>query len=367
MAEDADPDSKTEEPTHKRLKDAEEKGNIAKSQEIGHWFAFLAAAIAMWMLSGTLSSNFISSTRVFLERPHLIPIDASHLSQVAIDLFFGVGRGLLPVLGLFLLFGLASSVIQNPPRFTVERIKPKFSKLSPIAGLKRMFSVQSAVEFVKNIIKISAIGAILAAILLPELDSLETIVALDVSVLLSLVAQMLVKLIGVLVGIMFVVAVVDYLYQRFTYMKNLRMTRQEVKEEFKEQEGDPIIKARLRQIRMQRVRRRMMASVPEASVVITNPTHYAVALKYDPDKMQAPVVVAKGVDVLALRIREIAKEHEVPIVENPPLARALYKVDLDESIPVEHYRAVAGVISYVMRLKDGMDARYEPEAETEGG
>lgn len=363
MAEDADPDSKTEEPTSKRLKDAEDKGNVAKSQEVGHWFAFLAAAIAMWMLSGMLTSSFVGSTRVFLEQPHLISIDPSHLTKVAVDLFIGIGMGLSPVLGLFILFGLASSVIQNPPHFTVERIKPKFSKLSPIAGLKRMFSMQSAVEFVKNIIKITAIGAILAAILLPELDSLEALIDLDISMQLPLVMQMVVKLIGVLVGIMFVVAVVDYLYQRFTYMKNLRMTRQEIKEEFKEQEGDPIIKARLRQIRMQRVRRRMMAAVPEASVVITNPTHYAVALKYEPETMQAPVIVAKGVDVLALRIRELAKEHEVPIVENPPLARALYKVDLDQSVPVEHYRAVAGVISYVMRLKDGMDARYEPEAE----
>lgn len=363
MAEDADPESKTEEPTSKRLQDAQDKGNIAKSQEIGHWFSFIAAALAMWMLAGLMTSSFVGSTRVFFEQPHLIAIDPSHLTKVMVDLFLGIGVGLSPVIGLFALFGIASSVVQNPPHFTLERIKPNFSKISPMTGLKRMFSLQSLVEFVKNIIKISAIGAILAAVLQPELESLEALIDLDISMQLPLILEMVLKLVSILAGIMFVVAVADYLYQRFTYMKGLRMTRQELKEEYKEQEGDPTIKARLRQIRMQRVRRRMMASVPEASVVITNPTHYAVALKYEPEKMEAPVIVAKGVDVLALRIREIAKENEVPIVENPPLARALYKAELDEPVPVEHYRAVAGVISYVMRLKDGFDARYEPEPE----
>lgn len=362
MAEDTDPDSKTEEPSGKRLSEAATKGNIAKSQEITHWFTFMAAAIALWMLPDLMQEQLVASTLVFFERPHQIPIDPSHLTRVAVDLFLGLGVVMSPILGLFIIFSLAGSVIQNPPQFTPEKIKPDFKKLSPVAGLKRIFSVQGFVEFVKNVLKIAILGAILTAVIMPELDSLEALIDLDLAVVIPLCLAMVMKLVGVLLAIMFVIAVADYVYQRYNFMKNLRMTKQEVKDEYKESEGDPMIKARLRQIRMQRVRKRMMAAVPEASVIVTNPTHYAIALKYESDKMDAPIVVAKGVDVLARRIREIATEHKVPIVENPPLARALYKVELDDPIPIEHYKTVAGVISYIMKLKDGIDARYEAEA-----
>ncbi|HEX6956633.1 MAG TPA: flagellar biosynthesis protein FlhB [Ferrovibrio sp.] len=365
MAEDADPESKTEDPSGKRLADARDKGNIARSQEIGHWFMFLAALIAAWMLGGSLGRGVVGSLRVFFEQPEQIPIDPAHLTRLATDLFANIGIVLSPVIGLFVVFSLAGNVLQNPPHFSAERLKPDISKLSPIAGFKRIFSMTGAVEFVKNLTKISVIGIVLFSILWPELDSLETLVDLDLVVMIPLILRTILKLLGALIGIMMVVAVADYLYQRYSYMKNLRMTKQEVKDEHKETEGDPMIKARLRQIRMQRSRKRMMAAVPEASVVVTNPTHFAVALKYEAEKMSAPTVVAKGADLLARRIREIAAEHKVPIVENPPLARALYKVELDDPIPIEHYRAVAGVISYVMRLKDGLEARYEAEAEVE--
>lgn len=364
MAEDADPDSKTEDPSGKRLEDAAKKGNIAKSQEIGHLFIFLAAALLLWLMGDVMSRRVIGSTLVFLEQPHRIPIDASHLTRLALDLMLDVSMVIGPVLGVFAVFSLAASIMQNPPQFTPEKIKPDISKLSPMAGLKRIFSVPTAIEFVKNLAKVSIIGTILFAILMPELDRLETLIDLDLAVVLSFCATIVLKLLGSLIAIMAVVSVADYLYQRYNFMKQLRMTRQEVKDEHKETEGDPIIKARLRQLRMQRVRKRMMAAVPEASVVITNPTHYAVALKYEAGQSEAPTVVAKGVDVLARRIREIATEHDVPIVENPPLARALYKVELDHPIPIDHYRAVAEVISYIMRLKDGLQARYEPKVET---
>lgn len=364
MAEDADPDSKTEDPSSKRLEEAAKKGNIAKSQEIGHLFVFMAAALLMWLMGDLLSRRVVGSTLVFFEQPHRIPIDPSHLTRLALDLILDLSAVIGPVLGVFMAFTLAASVMQNPPRFTPEKIKPDIAKLSPIAGLKRIFSVQGLVEFIKNLAKVCIIGAILFVILMPELDRLETLIDLDLAVVLSFCATIVLKLLGSLIAIMAVVSVADYMYQRFNYMKQLRMTRQEVKDEHKETEGDPLIKARLRQLRMQRVRKRMMAAVPEASVVITNPTHYAVALKYESGQSEAPVVVAKGVDVLARRIREIATENKVPIVENPPLARALYKVELDHPIPIDHYRAVAEVISYIMRLKDGIAARYEPKVET---
>lgn len=362
MAEDADPESKTEEPSARRLSQAADKGNVARSQEIGYWFTFLAAMIALWMMPEMVGERVVSTTLMFFEQPHRIPVDASHLARVLTDLFIGLSGVMMPVLGLFMVFSLAGNILQNPPHFSVEKIVPDFAKLSPMTGLKRIFSVQGLVEFIKNILKVSILGAILFMVIWPELDSLEALIDLDLAVIIPLCLKLVMRLLSVLIAIMFVVAVADYVYQKYNFMKNLRMTKQEVKDEHKELEGDPMIKARLRQIRMQRVRKRMMAAVPEASVVVTNPTHYAVALKYEPDKMDAPTVVAKGVDVLARRIREIATEHKVPIVENPPLARALYKVELDDPIPIEHYKTVAGVISYVMKLKDGFAAEYRPEA-----
>ncbi|WP_341704979.1 flagellar biosynthesis protein FlhB [Ferrovibrio sp.] len=361
MAEDADQDSKTEEPTEKRIQEAEKKGNIARSQEIGHWFIFMASAIALWTLGDLLQRQVVGSTRVFFERPHQIPIDISHLTRIGMDLFLNVGIGLSPVLGLIALFSLAGNFIQNPPKVSVERIVPKFSKLNPLNGLKRMFAASNMVEFIKNLLKITVIGIILFALIMPEMDSLEALVDLDLTLMIPLTLRIVAKLIVALLAIMFVVGAADYLYQRFNYLKQLRMTTQELKDEYKESEGDPMIKARLRQIRMQRVRKRMMAAVPEASVVVTNPTHFAVALKYEAEKMDAPRVVAKGADLLAKRIREIATENKVPIIENPPLARALYKVEIDDPIPLELYRAVAGVISYIMRLKDGIKATYQPD------
>ena len=351
MSEDADPESKTEEPSEKRLREAEEKGNIAKSQEIGHWFVFLAAMLGMWMLADNLSRSFIRGSVVFFEQPHRIGIDPSNLLRLTLDTALTIGGALAPILGLFALFGLAGNAVQNPPKASLERIIPKLDKINPMSGFKRIFSVSSAVEFIKNLIKIGMIGALLAYLIIPELDSLEALIALDITVILPHTARIVFKLLGALMAIMFVVAMADYLYQRYNYMKNLRMTRQELKDEYKESEGDPQIKARLRQIRMQRVRTRMMASVPEASVVVTNPTHYAVALKYEIGKMDAPIVTAKGADLIAKRIREIATENKVPLVENPPLARALFLVEIDDPIPVEHYKAVADVISYVMKLK----------------
>lgn len=364
MAEDADPESKTEDPTGKRLEEAASRGNVPKSAEIGYWFTFLGASIVLWMMAEGLSRKIMSVTLVFFEQPHLIQIDPSHLTRMAVDMMMDVTMALAPVLGLFLVFSLAASIIQNPPHFSPDKLMPDFAKLNPMAGLKRLFSLMTVVEFVKNLTKIVIIGVILFTILMPEMDELETLIDLDLTVILPLCAKIVLKLLGALLGIMFVVAAADYLYQRYNVMQQLRMTKQEVKDEYKQQEGDPHIKAKLRQLRMQRVRGRMMAAVPEASVVVTNPTHYAVALKYDLGKDDAPKIVAKGTDLIAKRIREIATENKVPIVENPPLARALFKTELDHPVPVEHFRAVAEVISFVMRLKDGLDAKYEPKVET---
>jgi flagellar biosynthetic protein FlhB len=218
-------------------------------------------------------------------------------------------------------------------------------------GFKRLFGLDGIVNLVKGIFKVSAVGGACFLVLWPERAHLATALSMDPADLTGLMLALLVKLMIAALVVIAAIAAADYLYQRQRFMSRQRMSRQELTDEIKQSEGDPVVKARIRALRQERARRRMMAAIPEATVVITNPTHYAVALKYESGKMGAPVCVAKGVDAVALRIREVAEEHDVPIVENPPLARALYaSVELDDEIPAEHYKAVAGVIGYVMRV-----------------
>ena len=258
----------------------------------------------------------------------------------------------LPILGLLMLAALGASFVQQGWLISAEGLKPKWSKISPVSGFKRIFSVRGLVEMVKGIAKIAIVGGISCLAVLPMLGGIEQWVGLDVESMLATASGLTVRLLLGVVAAVLVIAGLDYAYQWWNHHKQLRMTKQEVRDEGKQQEGDPLVKGKIRAIRAERARKRMMQAVPEADVVVTNPTHYAVALKYDDQCMSAPRLVAKGADNVALRIRQVASEHDVPIVENPPLARALYAgVELDHEIPEEHYRAVAQVISYVMKLK----------------
>jgi flagellar biosynthetic protein FlhB len=235
--------------------------------------------------------------------------------------------------------------------WTSEPLTPKFSKISPLAGFKRIFGKEAWVQFTKGLLKITIVGALCVYVLWSEHDRLESMARVDTLIMLPVMQAMAIKLLIGVLALFSVVAGVDYIYQRMTWLKRNRMTIKEMKEEFKESEGSPEIKAKVRQIRVARARKRMMANVPTATVVITNPTHFAIALKYE-SGMQAPVCIAKGVDSLALRIRKLAEDNSVAIVENPPLARALHaSAEVDEEIPIEHYKAVAEVIGYVSRLR----------------
>jgi len=237
---------------------------------------------------------------------------------------------------------------------TAENMKPKLSKISLKEGVKRLFGTKSLMNLAKGVVKIVVVSIVSFMIVWPERDRLALMMTWDVAQLLPVVQTMALKMFAGVIAVMTVVAVLDYLFERMQWMKKQRMTVQEVKDEYKQMEGDPTVKAKLRQIRVERGRKRMMAAVPTATVIITNPTHYAVALKYE-QGMGAPVVVAKGVDAVAFKIREIGQEHDVPIVENPPLARALHAtVEIDQEVKPEHYKAVAEVIGYVMRLKAKM-------------
>jgi len=255
------------------------------------------------------------------------------------------------------LAAIAGNMVQHRLVWSGESLKPKLNKISPGAGAKRIFGKQAAANFGKGLFKVIALGAVMMAILWPERHRLEAMVRFDPAAMLGVTTTMTLQLMGAVVAMLAVVAIADYLFQYRQWFERQKMSLQEMKEEFKQSEGDPHIKGRIRQLRQARMKKRMMASVPKASVVITNPTHYAVALSYERG-MSAPICVAKGIDHIALKIREVAGEHDVPIIENVPLARALYAaVDIEEEIPVEHYHAVAEIIGYVMGLRRGLSGR----------
>jgi len=352
VAEDQDDSQKTEEPTAKRLADAIEKGDLIKSQEIVSWMTLAAGALLLMVLAGPMSRQLAMAMKLFLEAPEAMATDPASL----IALFGQLLRHIAVILSMPALLligaGLAGHMIQHRPMLSLEKIKPKLDKLSPIAGMKRLFGGAAVANFLKGLAKLLIVGAAAFAVLWPERMKLGLLISADPAALLPAALSLSVKVLATALAILGVVAAVDYFFQRQAFYKRNRMTKHEIKEEFRQTEGDPMVKAKIKQIRSEKARQRMMAAVPGATVVVTNPTHYAVALKYEQGAMAAPRCVAKGIDAIALRIRETAEEHKVPIIEDPPLARALYaSVELDAEIPPEHYKAVAGVIGYVMRLK----------------
>ena len=353
MAEESQDDSqKTEEPTQRRLQEAREKGQFARSQEITHWFVLLAATIVIGVFGKTIGEGVVRGLYRFIESPHLFRIGSEDLRAALLETLTQIGLILLLPLGIVMAAVLMAGFLQTGFMISAESLKPKLEKLSPLKGAKRLFSLRSLMEFAKGLGKIIVVAMVIALLLWPDWTLIPTATSLSVAQFAHLIQTLAVRVVGSVVAVMTVIAALDFLFQKHQHLKQLRMSKQELKEEYKQTEGDPMVKARLRQIRMERARRRMMAAVPEADVVITNPTHFAIALKYDSDSMQAPRVTAKGADQIAFRIREVAEENEVPVVENPPLTRALYQsVELDEEVPPEHYRAVAEVIGYVMRLK----------------
>lgn len=351
MAEEDDA-QKTEEPTDRKLSKAKEKGQVGSSQEIKSWAILMGggAGVALFMpwmmkrLSG-YSVNLIENVATIHLSPAVIPV-------LMTDILIETGIVVAPLFALLMVLAIVSNVAQTGWIIAPAKLKPELKKISLIAGVKRMFSARSVVEFLKGILKLSVLGFISFWMAVPWLTDIAVMPDFEVAEILDRLYIVSMSIIAGALMVMFVIAALDFAYQKFDFTKSMRMSRQEVKDEHKDSEGDPQIKARIRKIRMERAQQRMMANVPDADVVVTNPTHYAVALEYKMDNMQAPRLVAKGVDSLAFKIREVAEAHEVPIVANPPLARALFAaVELDEEIPVEHYQAVAEIIGYVMGLK----------------
>jgi flagellar biosynthetic protein FlhB len=286
-----------------------------------------------------------------------IRTDGPGLLALAVQIEYVLAAALGVPLLMLVLAAIAGNIVQHRFVWSGEALKPKLNKISMVSGVKRIFGKQAAANFAKGLFKVLALGAVMAAVLWPERARLDAMVRLDPNTILETTKALTLQLLGAVVVMLALVAIGDYLLQYRQWFERQKMSLREIKEEFKQAEGDPHIKARVRQLRAVRMKKRMMAAVPKASVIITNPTHYSVALCYERG-MSAPVCVAKGMDNIALRIREIAREHDIPIVENVPLARALYAtVEVDDEIPVEHYHAVAEIIGYVMGLKRGFSGR----------
>ncbi|OAN50234.1 flagellar biosynthesis protein FlhB [Paramagnetospirillum marisnigri] len=347
-----DDSDKTEEPTGRKLSGARDEGQVAQSQEIKLWTGLVGVLVIISMMSPYIGRDVVKMMLPFIEHPHEIGVDRDTLGVVLVEQLKGVISILLMPLALMMLLGIVSNISQVGLMWVTKGLTPSLDKFSPMKGIKRIFSAKNLVDFAKSVIKIGVIGFIIYLLLKSRINDFVALAAVDIFAMLTYLRSTAIQLIMTIILIVTALAAADWFYQRWSFMQGMRMTKQEVKDEHKQSEGDPMIKSRLRSLRMQRARQRMMAAVPSASVVITNPTHYAVALKYDMEAMGAPVLVAKGADLVAKRIRELADENEVPIVENPPLARALFAtVELDQEVPPEHYKAVAEVIGYVMKLK----------------
>lgn len=352
MAEGGDDEDKTEEPTPKKLREAREKGQVAQSREVNTWIILFTATILMLGSGAYIAQELTTMLKEFIARPHSFAMDSHSIAQIMqstiIETFTVIG---LPLFVFFIAAFLASFV-QVGAMISTQSITPNLEKIDPLKGAKRVFGSRAWIEFIKALIKMLLVGIITTVILIPIFKEAPGMVGIFPGAMMDILMDETRRLLVGVLSILFIFAVLDYGVQRYQLMKQLKMSLQEIKDEYKQTEGDPHIKAKLRELRMQRARRRMMQKVPTADVVITNPTHYAIAMEYKQDKNSAPVVVAKGQDKIALKIRELAKENNVPVVENPPLARAMYDtVELDQEIPEQHYKAVAEVISYVMSLK----------------
>ncbi len=351
MAEENDHFDKTEDPSQRKLDEAHKRGDVVKSQEVNTWFVIGAATLVFFIFAPSASQSLSTTFAGLMGNAYRLPADGRGLLRLGEKLGIEVLAAIAIPMLLLALAAIAGNMIQHRLVWSAESLKPKLSKISPVAGFKRLFSKQALAYFVKGVAKLVAVGAVMGILLWPQRHALEHLIGMPPAAALGVAHAQSLYVLGWVVAVLTVVAALDYFWQYHHWFERQKMSLRELKDEFKQTEGDPAIKSRIRQIRQNRARKRMMAAVPQASVVITNPTHYAIALKYE-SGMNAPVCLAKGVDSVALRIREVAGAHRIPVVENPPLARALHAtVDLDQEIPPEHYKAVAEVIGYVLRLR----------------
>jgi flagellar biosynthesis protein FlhB len=344
---------KTEQATQKRLEESREKGQVAKSRELPSVAILLAGLLYFWFGSAGMVQNIQSMMKRTFSSAGTQIIDINTIQSVMVGFFYELFVITAPLLFIVALASLLSSLVQTGFLFSADAITPKFSKIDPLKGLKRMFSLQSLMELLKNILKMTTIGLVAWLTIKDEVANISPLMNQDAVFIMTYVGKVSFKIIISTCWVLVILALMDFLYQKWEHAKSIRMTKQEIKEENKQLEGDPLIKSRIRRLQRDVARKRMMAAVPKADVVITNPTHFAVALRYDQERMNAPMVVAKGADHVAAKIKEIAKKHQVPIVENKPVARLLFSLsNIDEAIPENLYRVVAEILAQVYKMKN---------------
>lgn len=358
FAKDGEGGEKTEEPTAKKLEDARKKGQVAKSKELPSAIMLLGLFLTLKVYIGKLGEGFMGVFELFFNK---IPDYAGqNVNQITNNSCAGMMSNVLiqvllwssPFFLLSVVLAIVTNVMQVKWKITGEPLKPKFSKLNPISGFKKIFSTRSLFELIKSIAKVGFLAYVAYSTLKDKAGVIKLFYEIPLNSALSLIGDIIID-VGIKMSVLYlIVGLADFAYEKYKFKDEMKMTKQEVKDEYKNSEGDPQIKGKIRQRMREASRRRMMQAVPEADVVITNPTHFAVAIKYDADTQKAPVVIAKGADYLAQRIKETARENKIEIVENKPLARMLYNnVDIDQEIPPELYQAVAEVLAFVYNLK----------------
>ena len=358
FAKDGPGGEKTEEPTSKKLDDARKEGQVAKSKEIGNAFSLLALFLVMKLYLGTMGVRFMEVfSATYTQIPDVVKMYNGNLPIVSLHVLIrSMMLQIIIILAPVLLVGVAIAIIcdvaQVKWRPTTKPLQPKFSKLNPLKGFGRIFSPNSLVELLKSLLKLSLIGYMVYSYLKDRVSDIFLLYDISLNQAIGLIGEIVIDLGIRIAAIYMVIAFLDFAYQKWKFHEDMKMTKQEVKDEYKNQEGDPQVKGKQKQRMREASMRRMMQQLPEADVVITNPTHYAVAIKYDPEKYDAPYVLAKGENYLAQRIKDVAKENNIEIVENKPLARMLYaNVDIGGLIPPELYQAVAEVLAFVYHLK----------------
>lgn len=343
---------RTERATPRRRQEARRRGSVAKSMEVNSALALLGGTLVLYLLGGHILGGMTGIVREVLAgagTAKLTPVEVHRYVLAGLE---AMGTILGPVLAATIAFGLAANCAQVGVLFSGEPLVPKWERINPAAGFKRVLSKRALFELFKGTFKVAVVGFVVYGVLRGRMDKFLEMADWELEEALGFIASTAFVVLTRSGAVLLLLAVLDYGFQRWEYERNLRMTRQELKEEFRQTEGDPLVKARIRSLQRQLARRRMMQAVPKADVVVTNPTLLAVALMYRPGQMDAPEVVAKGARKLAERIRKIALEHNVPIVEDPPLARLLYRrVEVGQQIPVELYQAVAKVLAYVYKLR----------------
>ena len=350
--EDDDDASKTEEPSERKISKAKEEGDVAISQDAKSFIMLLGTLFIVWLFIPIMFKWLKVIGSSFISRSANTHVDAGNFIVLLQQGTFGFFKVMAIPFAVFMILGIFASLSQTGFIYAPKKIAPDWNKLNFFAVIPKFINKQKIVESIKGIIKIIVVTVLAYFVLKPYIIKTELLPTMDTYGILDYIHEIVVLLLFTVTIAVLVIAAGDYAWQKYSHLLKLRMTKQEVKEEYKQMEGDPLIKSKIRQIRMDRARQRMMENVPKADVVIVNPTHYAVALEYKMNEMPAPKVTAKGVDNVALRIKALAEDNDIPIVENPPLARALFaSTELDQTIPTEHFQAVAEVINYVMQLK----------------